>query len=150
MPVTNSGSAASSDPANPQLYNLDQDPSEKFDLAANGRVLKDCVRSRTSTSRPSCPSRIRSRRAHRPRALVVSTRRAAIAWLSAALLAVSGCNRGAPESPRQNPSTDPHAAHQKSSAGRPGPTRAEPQRHATPGLAPSGMVWIPGGESGWM
>jgi len=80
----------------------------------------------------------------------VSTRRAAIAWLSAALLAVSGCNRGAPESPRQNPSTDPHAAHQKSSAGSAAARRA-PNLSATPapGLAPSGMVWIPGGEF-WM
>ena len=42
VPVSNTGSAASSDPANPQLYNLDEDPSEKFDLAAKRpEVLKD-------------------------------------------------------------------------------------------------------------
>src|SRR5580765_2885342 len=80
----------------------------------------------------------------------LSARRTAIAWVSAALLAVSSCTRGAQESPRQNPSIDPHAAHQKSSA-EPAAVRRVPNLSATPapGPAPSGMVWIPGGEF-WM
>ena len=80
----------------------------------------------------------------------MSTCRTAIAWLSAALLAVSGCTRGVQESPRQNSSSDPHAAHQKISADADASRRA-PNLNTTPapGPAPSGMVWIPGGEF-WM
>ena len=63
MPAADAASSAT-----PQLYNLDQDPSEKFDLAAKRpETVTELRSSPTITRRRSSPSRTRSRRGHRVR-----------------------------------------------------------------------------------
>jgi sulfatase modifying factor 1 len=75
----------------------------------------------------------------------VARRLTTIVSIAAALFAVAGCRRGTPEST----SADPHAAHDTASAKSATARTPVLNNSRAPGPAPSGMVWIPGGEF-WM
>jgi formylglycine-generating enzyme len=78
----------------------------------------------------------------------MSLRSTVIVW-TVALVVGAGCRGANRESTtdRQTPSADPHVAHQKATS----PARPVPALSTAPapGPAPSGMVWIPGGDF-WM
>ena len=76
----------------------------------------------------------------------MSVRALAFVYAAALLVGVAGCKEAA----RESTSVHPHAAHEKAPAKTAEGRRAPVLNTApAPGSAPSGMVWIPGGEF-WM
>jgi len=130
--------AASSDPANPQLYNLDQDRRRSSISPPNGPSVERPAWVADEHLKTVVPVKNQSRRAHRPRPSSVSTRRAAIAWLSAACcrewLQPWRAGVSTPESVDRSARRSPEELG-GSAAARRAPNSATP----APGLAPSGM-----------